>query len=131
MFDTSLTRRASASRVVVIAISSRSGVHSAHPKAAVAGAKVRKSGDQPGVAAGDTRARGGNLTTARAGNLSPLRARDVEVAAQRPPHVARLRTVLDRLGGGAPLKTGQYVVGQHRGTVGSTEPQRDPIMKFR
>lgn len=62
---------------------------------------------------------------------SPLVAGDVEVDAQRPPHVAGLDTFLDRLGGGPALETGQRMVRQNRRPVGGAEPQHDPFVELR
>lgn len=56
------------------------------------------------------------------GRNSPLVAGDVEVHAQRLPHLTRLDAVFDRLGGGTP-ETGQHVIGQHRRTIGSAKSQ--------
>lgn len=45
---------------------------------------------------------------------SPLIARDVEVGAQRPPHIARLLAVLDGLGSGPAVEGGEHVVDEQR-----------------
>ena len=62
---------------------------------------------------------------------SPLVAGHVEVDAQRPPDLARLDALLDRLGGGTATEAGQYMVGQHGRAVGGAESQDHSIVELR
>jgi hypothetical protein len=61
---------------------------------------------------------------------SPLFARNVEVDAQRPPHLARIEAVLDGLCGRAPPEVGQYMVGQHRRPVCGPKLPSDELVEF-
>ena len=56
-------------------------------------------------------------------------ARDVEVRAQRPPHVPRIHTVLDRLSGSAP-KSGQHVVDEQGRATRRSELPLDEFVEF-
>ena len=62
---------------------------------------------------------------------SPLVAGHVEVDAQRPPDLARLDALFDRLGGGTAIEAGQDMVDQHRRAIGGTESQDHPIVELR
>jgi hypothetical protein len=56
--------------------------------------------------------------------------RHVEVDAQRPPHVARVDSVLDGLRGRAAAETTQDVVDEHRATSHRAKPAFDEFVEF-
>ena len=61
----------------------------------------------------------------------PLIARDVEVLAQRPPHVTGFHTGLDGLGRGPPADLGQDVVDNQGRPPHRAELGLDELMEFR
>src|SRR5215218_5957003 len=60
----------------------------------------------------------------------PTVARDVEVRAQRPPHIARIHTILDGLSG-SPPESGQHVVDEQRRATRRPELSLDEFIEFR
>jgi len=63
----------------------------------------------------------GPTTADRGAGRLPLVAGHVEVGTQRPPHIARVDTVLDGLDGGPSAQLGQDVVHHDRGAPNSSE----------
>ena len=74
--------------------------------------------------------RSGALSALNA-HKSPLVARDVEVGAERPPHVPRVDAVLDGLGGGSSAESRQHVVDEHRRAAHRPELSLDEFVEFR
>ena len=67
----------------------------------------------------------------RGASRLPLVAGHIEVGTQRPPHVARVDTVLDGLRSGPPAQLGQYVVHHDRGAANSSELPLDEFVELR
>lgn len=61
----------------------------------------------------------------------PLIPGDVEVGAQRPPHLTGIHTVVDGLLGSASTEPGQHVVHQQRRTADGTELGFNEFAEFR
>ena len=77
-------------------------------------------GKQGARRVGDVSWRDRTTAGRRAGRL-PLIARHVEVGTQRPPHIARIDTVLDGLDGGPSSQLGKDVIHHDRGAANSSE----------
>jgi hypothetical protein len=67
------------------------------------------------------------VTTA---NCSPSVARNIEVDAQRPPHITRIDAVLDGLRGRASPEVAEHMVDQHRRPVCGPELLSDELAEF-
>lgn len=61
---------------------------------------------------------------------SPLIAWDIEVGAQRPPHTARLHSVLDGLRGRTALESSEHVVDEQRTTPRRAELAVHELIEF-
>jgi len=60
----------------------------------------------------------------------PLVARNIEVGAQRPPHLTGVDTGLDGLLRGLAAESGQHMVDQQRGTPHRAELRLDEFVEF-